>query len=566
MKRTFTFFRSLLLPLFFSPYLFGQTEYRVFVSEIDLPINNYGILAQIYIDGNSGGRIDDMEFLFAGGFYLSGKHDDSIWTNVISWGSDYQPGPEGSLPYDPRNIIYVVKNTDPHFGESWQRWRFAVENGAAFYDGNGDGIYNPVDLNGNGVWDPNEDRPDLIGDITAWCVYNDGKPDSLKTFKTQQMGIEIHQSVFAFTGQQLYEPLKNVIFIRYKIFNTGFKAESFDSVFFGSWNDTDLGEYHDDLSGSDSSLNSGYVYNDGEDAVFGINPPAHFVKIVQGPFAYIPGETFIDNNNNGIYDPGIDTPLTSAFNRKGKFLGSDIFEGAKNQPMTAYIHYMRTHPDHGDPYNQWEARNYLMGLHRSGTYYDPCTYPYGNVIGGINCNEVNPLFLFSGDPVNQTGWINNFPNDQRQLISTGPFRLEVDKPVTIIKAYIAARGADALNSIEVSREIADYVSYFYISNFGEFPVSVDNRDFLVLDFKLFQNYPNPFNPSTKISWHSPVGSWQTIKVFDVLGREVATLVDEFRNAGSYEVEFDAAGLASGIYYYQLKSSDFIETKKMILIR
>ncbi len=58
------------------------------------------------------------------------------------------------------------------------------------------------------------------------------------------------------------------------------------------------------------------------------------------------------------------------------------------------------------------------------------------------------------------------------------------------------------------------------------------------EFRLQQNYPNPFNPSTKISWQAPVGSWQTLKVYDVLGREVATLVDEFRIAGSYEVEFN----------------------------
>ena len=85
-------------------------------------------------------------------------------------------------------------------------------------------------------------------------------------------------------------------------------------------------------------------------------------------------------------------------------------------------------------------------------------------------------------------------------------------------------------------------------------------------FELYQNYPNPFNPSTKISWQSPVGSWQTIKVYDVLGKQVATLVDEYRDAGSYEVEFNAVNLASGIYYYQLKAGDFIETRKMILLK
>jgi hypothetical protein len=95
----------------------------------------------------------------------------------------------------------------------------------------------------------------------------------------------------------------------------------------------------------------------------------------------------------------------------------------------------------------------------------------------------------------------------------------------------------------------DYVSY----------ISPDS-------YHLAQNYPNPFNPSTKISWQSPVGSWQTLKVYDILGNEVATLVDEFREAGRYEVTFDRSNLASGIYYYRLQAGSFIETKKMVLIK
>jgi len=93
------------------------------------------------------------------------------------------------------------------------------------------------------------------------------------------------------------------------------------------------------------------------------------------------------------------------------------------------------------------------------------------------------------------------------------------------------------------------------------------------EFKLYQNYPNPFNPSTKISWQSPVGSMQTLKVYDVLGNEVATLVDEYREAGKYEVEFDANGLASGMYLYRLQvypaasmAGSFIESKKMLFLK
>ena len=93
-----------------------------------------------------------------------------------------------------------------------------------------------------------------------------------------------------------------------------------------------------------------------------------------------------------------------------------------------------------------------------------------------------------------------------------------------------------------------------------------NTNLIPSDFSLYQNYPNPFNPSTTISWQVPVGSWQTFKIYDVLGNEVATLVDEYKPAGSYEVEWNASGLPSGIYFYQLKTENFIETKKMILMQ
>ncbi|MBK6912650.1 MAG: T9SS type A sorting domain-containing protein [Ignavibacteriales bacterium] len=86
------------------------------------------------------------------------------------------------------------------------------------------------------------------------------------------------------------------------------------------------------------------------------------------------------------------------------------------------------------------------------------------------------------------------------------------------------------------------------------------------EFLLEQNYPNPFNPSTKIRWQAPAGSWQTLKIYDVLGNEIAILVNEYREAGSYEINFDASSFSSGVYYYQLKVGNFIETRKMILLR
>ncbi|MBE0539670.1 MAG: T9SS type A sorting domain-containing protein [Ignavibacterium sp.] len=95
---------------------------------------------------------------------------------------------------------------------------------------------------------------------------------------------------------------------------------------------------------------------------------------------------------------------------------------------------------------------------------------------------------------------------------------------------------------------------------------VEASKVLLYEFALSQNYPNPFNPSTKISWQSPVGSWQTLKIFDVLGNEVVALVNEYREAGKYETEFNAEKLPSGVYYYQLRAGDYVQTKKMLLLK
>jgi len=87
-----------------------------------------------------------------------------------------------------------------------------------------------------------------------------------------------------------------------------------------------------------------------------------------------------------------------------------------------------------------------------------------------------------------------------------------------------------------------------------------------INFILKQNYPNPFNPSTVISYHLPITSKVSLKVYNVLGKEIAILVNEKLGAGDHEIEFDASGLPSGIYFYQLKVENYIETKKMILLR
>ncbi len=92
-------------------------------------------------------------------------------------------------------------------------------------------------------------------------------------------------------------------------------------------------------------------------------------------------------------------------------------------------------------------------------------------------------------------------------------------------------------------------------------------------FKIEQNYPNPFNPSTKIKYSIPdnvilseAKNLVRLKVYDILGKEITTLIDEYKPAGEYEVEFNASSLPSGVYFYQLKAGEYVNTKKMNLLK
>jgi hypothetical protein len=88
----------------------------------------------------------------------------------------------------------------------------------------------------------------------------------------------------------------------------------------------------------------------------------------------------------------------------------------------------------------------------------------------------------------------------------------------------------------------------------------------VSDYSLSQNYPNPFNPTTVINYQIPRASKVTLKVYDLLGKEVATLVDEVKSEGKYSVEFNASSLPSGIYLYEIRANEFVKSGKMMLLK
>ncbi len=116
--------------------------------------------------------------------------------------------------------------------------------------------------------------------------------------------------------------------------------------------------------------------------------------------------------------------------------------------------------------------------------------------------------------------------------------------------------------------VGSYGTILHTTNGGGTFIEEENNFPQPKEFLLQQNYPNPFNPSTSIQYAISSTQFVTLKVYDLLGREVATLVNEEKPAGTYNVEFRIKNLelSSGIYFYKLQAGDFVETKKMILLK
>jgi hypothetical protein len=556
-------------------------HYRLNINNIDMPLNRNGIIADVNIQpGGSGGKFDDIVFLFSAGFYLSGFSDDQLWSNGIASASlvqDYLPGIVGGGG-NPQ--MYVLNSQDPDFGLSWQEWSDAVNLGADFYDGDGNGIYTPVDYNSNGQWDPEEDRPDLLGDETVWCVYNDGVPALQRRWNTvPPYGIEIRQTVFAFAS---VGAIGNLLFLRYRIKYVGLgnpsESDKMTDVYFGVWTDPDIGEVENDVAGSDVERNAGYTYDNEPDYHFGNQPPCFMVDFLSGPVAYIPGITFVDNDSSGDYTPGVDTDLDTAYSMRGQVIGILKFPGATNLPISSFVFFVGGDPNIDLPSNKEEVRNYLLGLTNLGNIPDPCVFPYGEVRGGVDCNSIDPKFWFSGDPVTDIGWIATINTDVKQTINTGPFDLNKGEVNEIVVAYVVGQGINPIDGITAAREIDDIAQNFFESNFYLSTDIYQEKSSPKVEYSLQQNYPNPFNPGTIIMYEIPGqarndNSFVTLKVYDVLGNEIATLVNEKKPAGSYEVEFDGIGLSSGIYFYRLSvrastgsARHYVETRKMVLIK
>ena len=143
-------------------------------------------------------------------------------------------------------------------------------------------------------------------------------------------------------------------------------------------------------------------------------------------------------------------------------------------------------------------------------------------------------------------------------ISSGPYSLYSNQSLIF---YTAIMGGNDYNDIHQNMLTSKNVFNSSITDILEL-----KNNFIPKEYLLSQNYPNPFNPSTTIKYSIPNASKAIIKIYDVLGNEIETLVNEYKPAGTYELNWYAANLPSGVYFYRLQAGSFVETKKMILIK
>jgi polyhydroxybutyrate depolymerase len=165
--------------------------------------------------------------------------------------------------------------------------------------------------------------------------------------------------------------------------------------------------------------------------------------------------------------------------------------------------------------------------------------------------------IFSDDP-----WVTQVYPDYRTCATIAPGEI---KPVTQLFA-VDYDSTSFPGYFNLKFEISSNRISYWIDSSMMVVTGVEDIKLLPTEYSLYQNYPNPFNPMTTIKYSIPKLGFVTIKVFDVLGSEITTLLNEEKSAGTYELNWNATQLPSGVYFYQLKAGSYVETKKMILLK
>ncbi len=362
-------------------------------------------------------------------------------------------GPSVDLSGEAANEIISVSELLAKYLLDWTEW--PAELGAPYFDGNGNGVYDPVP-------DPVDSLRDIPGvpgaDQTIWFVAND--MDAAKTnnlYGAQPIGLEVQATFWAYSQTGA---LGNTYFRKYKFINKGFQANTVENMYVSMWSDVDLGDAGDDFVGVDTVLSLQYSYNaSATDQTYNpLPPPAVGFDFFQGPLVVgVAGE---DKNKNGIEDI-IDF---------GIFDGKRVGPGLINLPMTAAYYFANGDPNIGDPpqgdiqgstefYNFFRGRFGISGV------------PFTDLITGAITT-----YALNGDPQTRSGWLDGIqlpPGDRRQGSASGPFTLAPGDTQEVVVAEMIAGAIPGVDRIAAIGLLKFYDAQAQVAydNFFDLPVA-----------------------------------------------------------------------------------------------
>jgi len=418
------------------------------------------------------------------------------------------------------------------------------------------------DVNKDGQYDPSIDIPGVPGAAqTLFIMYNDDNSNYL--YSSAPIGLQIQETYWAYNQ---VPALKDVIYKKVDVVYNGtyfsLSNSRVDSLYIVQFVDPDVGNPYDDFVGCDTSLNLGYAYNSSpSDNIYSpidLAPPAIGFDFLQGVSQYTGNQS--------------DSAVFNLEWRKG-------YKYSNLKPLSSFV-YFAANGQWTDPKYNYSGTLQYYNLMRG--YLPDSVYPSEKEFpSSVVDYTKNGCFLLSGDPLTGAGKVDGVVDsagDRRMMLINGPFNISLGDTIEIVVALVAGIGNTNLESISelrknsISADSAYFAMMKPVSIVGissQFSNNIKNNS-----YNLRQNYPNPFNPTTTISYDLPKRSNVVIKIYNIIGEEVANLINTEQNAGKYSINWNAKGLASGVYIYRLQANDlesnscknFSDTKKLILMK
>jgi hypothetical protein len=483
------------------------------VNRIKAAIHNNGMFARNPETGNADLLYDGVSIIFTSGLWIAAKVDGNVRASAADYLTDFTPGAldEKGIPFgcgDSTFRIYKVsKGDDAYNNRDYSEW--PIEFGAPTKNG----------------------KPRFFGDQTLWCSFTDAYQENRNYNPCPPLKAEVHLTVW---GSDF---LEDVMFMRWELFN---KSEDlWQDTYSGFFIDPDVADANNNLVGSDSTLKMTYCFEHNERQRFDSTFAVGYV-LLESPLVESAGDTAVTFG--------------------------EIVRDYKNANVLAPIIYKHwpyewTVIPHGEPFaKKWIYRR-LAGQDTAGNV----------MVDSTTGKETK--WGFSGDPIAQTGWIDNRPHDRFMMISTGPFNVKPDESSALTIAIIVVTGSSYFETVPKLKARTKDIQLYFKNSIDVITgiQSLEKAEKRAVDFDLFQNYPNPFNSKTMIKFFLEKAERVRLKIYNIQGREIKTLIDEELTPGIHSIQWDGnaqdgRSVSSGLYLARLQSKQKISVVKMLLIR